>query len=80
MLGIYQRSAFFDVLFLFSLLIVFLLFFLLVYIPFYATTSIISSSNLLILFAVFLVISLACFVVSFKEEKNIRNEYIEIDI
>ncbi len=80
MLGIYQRSAFFDVLFLFSLLIVFLLFFLLVYIPFYATTSIISSSNLLILFAVFLVISLSCFIVSFKEEKNIRNEYIEIDI
>lgn len=79
LLGNYQRSAFFDILFLFSLSIVFILFFLIFYISFYAATSIISTSNLLILLVVFLIISLSCFVASFKEEKNIRNEYIEIE-
>ena len=80
MIGRYQRSALFDVIFFWTIFISLLLFVFLIYVSFYAKFSFISTGNILILYFVFLFISLISFVNSFKEEKNIRNEYIEVEI
>ena len=80
LLGKYQRSALFDVLFFWTFCISVIIFVFIIYISFYATFSLISTGNLLILYFVFLFISIISFVNSFKEEKNIRNEYIEVEI
>ena len=78
-IGAYQRSAFFDILFLvFSFLSIFSLIEL-IYISFYAETSIISTQNLLIIFILILITTVFIFVLSFREERPIRNEYIDID-
>ena len=77
--GIYQRSAFFDILFLWFLLFTLICSGFLIYIPFYASTSLISTVNLLIISILLLFTSVLFFVLSFKEEKNIRKEYIDID-
>ena len=80
LIGKYQRSALFDVLFFWTICISTMLFALIIYVTFYATFSFISTGNLLILYFAFLFISIISFVSSFKEEKNIRNEYIEVEI
>lgn len=76
-IGIYQRSAFIDMFFIFSLLLSFYLLIQLFYIVFVATSSLINPGNLLFLFIFSLLLSIVLFVSSFKEEKAIRNDSID---
>lgn len=77
--GKYQRSAFFDILFLWSSIIFLILFFVLIRIAFFSTFAIISTSNLLLILVMVALFSSTCFVISYKEEKNIREEYISVE-
>ncbi len=80
LIGKYQRSAFLDILFIASFFVSFTIFvrFILIFTPFkYFDTSYVGSWALILLtigiFTVFI------FIESFKEEKEIRNEYIHFD-
>ena len=75
-LGIFQRSAFLDMAFIGSTLLLLYIFFQLMYILFFAKVSIISTSNLLFLLIFCLVLNTVLFISSFKEEKMIRNTSI----
>ena len=77
--GRYQKSAFYDILFIIFLLISILLVFTLIFISFYAENSIISTVNMLILTLFFSFCTVLFFSISFREEMKIRNEYIDID-
>lgn len=77
--GKYQRSAFFDILFLWSSIIFLILFFVLIRIAFFSTFAIISTSNLLLILVMVALFSSTCFIISYKEEKNIRDEYISVE-
>lgn len=74
-----QKSALYDILFLITLVTLIFLIFTLIYIAFYASTSIISTSNLLILIITTLTSSLIFFNLSFKEEAKFRDESVDID-
>lgn len=74
-----QKSALYDILFLITLITMILMILTFIYIVFYASTSVISTSNLLILIITFLSASLIFFNLSFKEESKFRDESIDID-
>lgn len=76
-IGIYQRSAFLDMFFIFSLTVSIYLLIQLLYIAFVATSSLINPGNLLFIFIFSLILSIILFVSSFKEEKAIRNNSID---
>ena len=78
-IGNYQRSAFFDLLFLFSLIInLYLLIQIILVINFY-TPSFLNPRTLLFLFLIFTFLSMFLFTISFREEKMIRNTYISCE-
>ena len=77
--GSLQRSAFFDIFFLFLLFITICFFGLLIYLAFYAEFSYLSSTSLLIIFIFLLIATIFVFGISFKEEIKIREKYIEVD-
>lgn len=77
--GVFQKSAFFDILFIYSLTGTVLMLCLLFYTVFFANYVYVSTVNLLILFLFFLFLSVLLFLSSFKEEKSIRNKYISSD-
>ena len=76
-IGIYQRSAFLDMFFIFSLLLSSYLLIQLFYIVFVATSSLINPGNLLFIFIFSLLLSIVLFVSSYKEEKANRNDCID---
>ena len=78
-IGVYQRSAFLDLCFIFIFLINLSMIFQLFYITFFANTSIINAGNLLFLIIFFTLIDLIIFISSFKEERNIRNTYVDVE-
>ena len=78
-IGYFQRSALLDISFVISLIFTFYLFFQLLYIGFFAQTSLIEAGNLLFILFLFVFISLLLFISSFREEKAIRNLYIDCE-
>jgi len=79
-MGFLQKSALQDILALFFLSMAFLSFLYLIFITFLFDSTIINSSNLLILAIAFTLISISLFILSFKGEAAMRNEYIETEI
>lgn len=78
-IGAYQRSAFLDILFLSQLFITIYLFFQIIYIINFANYTLIKPGSLLYIFILCLILSLLFFITSFKEEKTIRNTFIQSD-
>lgn len=76
----FQRSAFFDILFLAGLIISLLFIFWLFYILFFSSTTIIRPGNLLLLNFLSIFITILFFTSSYREEKNIRNNNISSDL
>jgi len=74
-----QKSALYDIFFVVALLIFKILISLFLYIVFYATSSLISTSNLLILIIASLFSSLIFFNFSFKEETRYRDKNVFIE-
>lgn len=77
--GKFQRSAFFDHVFLFFLMTSSIFLFVLIYSTFFSTNLPLGSTTLLIIFTAFVVCTFYTFSISFKEEYIIRNRNIEID-
>tara|TARA_B100001093_G_scaffold519976_1_gene611796 strand:+ start:119 stop:1072 length:954 start_codon:yes stop_codon:yes gene_type:complete len=78
-IGIYQRSAFLDLSFLTSFFITLYLIIQVIYIVNFASYSLIAPRTILIILFLNLVINLVIFILSFKEEKAIRNVYIDCE-
>ena len=78
-IGIYQRSAFLDLSFLTSFFITLYLIIQTIYIVNFAEYSLIAPRTILIILFVILLLNLLIFVLSFKEEKAIRNVYIDCE-
>jgi len=78
-IGIYQRSAFLDLSFLTSFFITLYLIIQTVYIVNFAEYSLIAPRTILIILFLNLLFNLVIFVLSFKEEKAIRNAYIDCE-
>jgi len=78
-IGVFQRSAFLDILFISSLLVTITILAQIIYTVFYANYVYISLGNLLILLLFCLTLNILLFLSSFKEEKSIRNEFITSD-
>jgi len=78
-IGVYQRSAFLDVLCITSSTINLYLIFQIIYTINFASTSLISPASLLFLLVTNLFLNLLLFIASFKEERAIRNTYIDSD-
>ena len=78
-IGIYQRSAFLDLSFLTSFFITLYLIIQTIYIVNFAEYSLIAPRTILIILFLNLLLNLLIFVLSFKEEKAIRNVYIDCE-
>lgn len=78
-IGRYQRSAFLDLSFITSLILTFYLIFQIIYTIYFADFVLIKSGNLLILMIFSILFNIFIFISSFKEEKSIRNTYINIE-
>lgn len=78
-IGIYQRSAFLDLSFLTSFFITLYLIIQVIYIVNFASYSLIAPRTILIILFLNLVLNLVIFILSFKEEKAIRNAYIDCE-
>jgi len=78
-IGIYQRSAFLDLSFLTSFFISLYLIIQTVYIVNFAEYSLIAPRTILIILFLNLLFNLVIFILSFKEEKAIRNVYIDCE-
>jgi len=78
-IGIYQRSAFLDLNFLTSFFITLYLIIQTIYIVNFAEYSLIAPRTILIILFLNLLLNLLIFVLSFKEEKAIRNVYIDCE-
>ena len=78
-IGIYQRSAFLDLSFLTSFFITLYLIFQTIYIVNFAAYSLIAPRTILIILFLNLLLNLVIFILSFKEEKAIRNVYIDCE-
>ena len=78
-IGIYQRSAFLDLSFLTSFFITLYLIIQTIYIVNFAEYSLIAPRTILIILFLNLLLNLLIFVLSFKEEKAIRNVYIDFE-
>jgi len=78
-IGIYQRSAFLDLSFLTSFFITLYLIIQVIYIVNFASYSLIAPRTILIILFLNLVLNLVIFILSFKEEKAIRNVYIDCE-
>jgi dolichol-phosphate mannosyltransferase len=76
----FQRSAFFDILFIGGLCLSLTLFIWLLFILFFSSTTIIQPGNLLLLNFISILITSLFFSASYKEEKNIRNKNISSDL
>jgi glycosyltransferase involved in cell wall biosynthesis len=77
--GRFQRSAFFDYLFIFFLINSFTFLSILIYSAFYVTNLLISTTTLLIISTTLVATTFYTFGISFKEEYIIRNRNIEIE-
>jgi len=77
--GAYQRSAFFDIMFLSSLSISLYLIFQIIIVLNFNSPSLINPRTLLFLFLIFIFINILMFTISFREEKSIRNLYIHCE-
>lgn len=78
-IGIYQRSAFLDICFLISFFVSLYLVIQIIYLLNFAIYSVIAPRTVLILLIFNLIINLVTFIVSFKEEKSIKNTYINCE-
>ena len=78
-IGIYQRSAFLDLSFLTSFFITLYLIIQVIYIVNFASYSLIAPRTILIILFLNLLLNLVIFILSFKEEKAIRNVYIDCE-
>ena len=78
-IGIYQRSAFLDLSFLTSFFITLYLIIQIIYIVNFAEYSLIAPRTILIILFLKFLLNLVIFVLSFKEEKAIRNVYIDCE-
>lgn len=76
-IGIYQRSAFLDKIFLILLFSNILLFIGILYLLSFDVSSIVAPRTLLFIFVINLIFNIIIFILSFKEEKSIRNLYID---
>jgi glycosyltransferase involved in cell wall biosynthesis len=79
-IGIYQRSAFLDKIFIFLLVSNIFLFIGILYLLNFAVTTIVAPRTLLFIFVLSLILNIIIFILSFKEEKSIRNTYIHNEI
>lgn len=75
--GNFQRSAFFDLVFIWSFLATVFLLLILFFVYFFAETSVLRLSTILFLVLFNIIFNLIFFIISFKEEKSIRNTYVE---
>tara|TARA_B100001057_G_C22781020_1_gene923642 strand:+ start:188 stop:1144 length:957 start_codon:yes stop_codon:yes gene_type:complete len=75
-IGLYQRSAFLDLTFIISFILTFYLLIQLIYTVYFANVVLIRSGNLLIILIFSILFNIFIFIASFKEEKSIRNTYI----
>lgn len=76
-IGIYQRSAFLDKTFIFVLTTNILLILSILYLIYFSVGSIIAPRTLLFIFIFNFMFNVVIFILSFKEEKSIRNTYID---
>ena len=76
-IGIYQRSAFLDKTFIFVLITNILLILSILYLIYFSVGSIIAPRTLLFIFIFNFMFNVVIFILSFKEEKSIRNTYID---
>lgn len=76
-IGSYQRSAFFDILFLISIFISLYLFIHMIFVLNLSSGSILNPRTLLFLLILSVIVSVIFFTLSFREEKSIRNTYVD---